>query len=78
MPILIVVNDPKDWPFQIPGVEVVDARSYLTRPEYSDMRGVKLFNLCRTYRYQSTATTSRCWPRPAATSRCRASPRSRT
>src|SRR5439155_13128950 len=34
-------------------VEVVDARSYLTRPEYSDMRGVKLFNLCRSYRYQS-------------------------
>ena len=54
MPILIVVNDPKQWPFQIPNVDVIDARSYLTRPEYSEMREVKLFNLCRSYRYQSS------------------------
>jgi glutathione synthase/RimK-type ligase-like ATP-grasp enzyme len=50
---LIVANDPKMWPFAIPGVEVVDARSYLTKPEYSDLRGVKVFNLCKSYRYQS-------------------------
>lgn len=53
MSILIVANDPKAWPFQIPDVDVVDARSYLTKPEYSDMRGVKVFNLCKSYRYQS-------------------------
>ena len=53
MPILIVVNNVKEWPFQIPGVEVVDAWSYLTRPEYGVMRAVKLFNLCRSYRYQT-------------------------
>jgi glutathione synthase/RimK-type ligase-like ATP-grasp enzyme len=51
--ILIVANDPKMWPFAIPGVEVIDARSYLTKPEYSDLRGVKVFNLCKSYRYQS-------------------------
>ena len=54
MPILIVANDARDWPFQIANVEVVDARSYLTRAEYSERRNVKLFNLCRSYRYQST------------------------
>ncbi len=53
MPILIVVNNVKEWPFHIPGVEVVDAWSYLTRPEYGTMRAVKLFNLCRSYRYQT-------------------------
>jgi len=53
VPILIVVNDPKQWPFQIPNVDVIDARSYLTRPEYTDMRGVKVFNLCKSYKYQS-------------------------
>ncbi len=53
MPILIVVNNVKEWPFHIPGVEVVDAWSYLTRPEYGAMRAVKLFNLCRSYRYQT-------------------------
>jgi hypothetical protein len=51
--ILIVANDPKEWPIQIPNVEVIEPRLYLTRPEYSQMRGVKLFNLCRSYRYQS-------------------------
>ena len=54
MSILIVVDDPKKWPFEIPGVDVIAARSYLTRPEYSERRGVKLFNLCRSYRYQSS------------------------
>lgn len=54
MPVLIVVNDPKKWPFEIGGVEVVDARSYLTKPEFSELRGVKLFNLCRSYRYQTS------------------------
>jgi glutathione synthase/RimK-type ligase-like ATP-grasp enzyme len=53
MQILIVVNNTSEWPFKIPGVEAVDARSYLTKPEYGDMRSVKLFNLCRSYRYQS-------------------------
>lgn len=53
MPFVIVTNSPKAWPIQLPNVEVIDARSYLTRPEYSDKRGIKLFNLCRSYRYQS-------------------------
>ncbi|MCK6440735.1 MAG: RimK family protein [Planctomycetes bacterium] len=54
MPILLVVNDPKAWPLDIPGVEVVAARKYLTDSQYSDMRGAKVFNLCRHYRYQAT------------------------
>jgi len=49
----IVVNDPKDWTFQIPGVDVVDARNYLTRSEYFEPRSAKLFNFCRSFRYQS-------------------------
>jgi hypothetical protein len=50
---IIVVNNPKDWRFDIPGVEVVSARSYLTQPTHSERRGVKVFNLCKSYRYQS-------------------------
>jgi glutathione synthase/RimK-type ligase-like ATP-grasp enzyme len=53
VPILIVANDPRQWPFQIPDVQVVDAWSYLTRPDYNSRRGIKVFNLCRSYRYQS-------------------------
>ncbi len=54
MATLIVVNDPKEWTFDIPGVEVVDARNYLTKAEFSELRSVKVFNFCRSFRYQST------------------------
>jgi glutathione synthase/RimK-type ligase-like ATP-grasp enzyme len=52
--VLIVVDNPAKWPFSIAGVDVVDARSYLTRADYSEMRGVKLINLCRSYSYQTS------------------------
>lgn len=54
MPILLVVSDPKDWPLDVPGVEVVSARTYIGDARYSRMRGAKVFNLCRHYRYQGT------------------------
>ncbi len=54
MSILIVTNRPKDWPAPIENVRVVDSREYLTGSEFSDLRGAKVFNLCRSYRYQST------------------------
>src|SRR5690606_22279768 len=50
---LFVVDNPARWPFEIPEVELVAARKYLTDPKYSNMRNVKVFNLCRSYRYQS-------------------------
>ncbi|MBI1386891.1 MAG: ATP-grasp domain-containing protein [bacterium] len=53
MPNLIVVNNPKRWPFTHTGAEVVSARHYLSDPKFSDQRGVKVFNLCSSYRYQS-------------------------
>ncbi len=53
MSILIVVDNPRDWPLAIPGVSVVPARAYLTDPAYGEGRSVKIFNLCKSYRYQS-------------------------
>lgn len=50
---LIVVNNPKNWSLHVPGVPVVSARDYLTDPSYSVTRSLKVFNLCRSYRYQS-------------------------
>lgn len=51
----IVTSDAEDWPFDIPDVQVVDAWSYLTSPEYATTtRSTRVFNLCRSYRYQST------------------------
>jgi len=50
---LFVVRNPRHWPLQIPGVEVVAARAYLTDPRYGDIKGAKVFNLCRSYSYMT-------------------------
>ena len=52
MTILVVVNHPRDWPFEIPGMRIVTARDYLTDPAYSETQSARVLNLCRTDRYQ--------------------------
>lgn len=54
MKIYFVVNNPQNWPLNIPGVEVISAKEYLTSPEYSSQRNAKVFNLCKSYRYQTS------------------------
>lgn len=53
MGILIVVDNPKDWPPELPDVEVVDSRTYLTNSKFGEMRNMRVFNLCSSYQYQS-------------------------
>lgn len=53
MAVLIVTDHTDRWPSDDPAVSVVDSKAYITQPQYSDMRGAKVFNLCETYRYQS-------------------------
>ncbi len=53
MPILMVFNDPDDWPLSVPGVQVVSARRYLTDPAFHRLPNTRLFNLCNSYSYQS-------------------------
>jgi glutathione synthase/RimK-type ligase-like ATP-grasp enzyme len=51
--VLIVVENPKLWPLDIPETEIVVARDYLTDPRFFAMKRAKVFNLCRTYGYQT-------------------------
>ena len=53
MQTLVVVNNPKDWPLALKGVTVVPAKEYLMETDYSGAKGALVFNLCRSYRYQS-------------------------
>jgi glutathione synthase/RimK-type ligase-like ATP-grasp enzyme len=53
MPALMVVNNPKNWPLDVPGVEVISARSYLTDPAFGSKLNTRVFNLSRSYAYQS-------------------------
>lgn len=50
---IIVVNNTRDWEFDTEGVEIVNARTYLTDNKYTEVKNARIFNLCRSYRYQS-------------------------
>ena len=49
----VVVNNPQHWRLDLPEVEVVAAKNYLLEARFSMERNAKVFNLCRSYRYQS-------------------------
>ncbi|MBU1086544.1 MAG: RimK family protein [Candidatus Omnitrophica bacterium] len=51
---IIVVNNPKTWDLRIENVEVISAADYLNKSENIDTRQTRIFNLCRSYRYQAT------------------------
>jgi glutathione synthase/RimK-type ligase-like ATP-grasp enzyme len=52
MNVLVVVNHPRDLPFDIEGARTVTARDYLTDPAYGENQPARVLNLCRTDRYQ--------------------------
>lgn len=49
----VVVNNPQHWRLDLPEIDVISAKAYLTDPFFSDQRNAKVINLCRSYRYQS-------------------------
>jgi glutathione synthase/RimK-type ligase-like ATP-grasp enzyme len=49
----LVVDKPRNWDLDLPGVEVVAAREYLTDGRFAAERRAKVFNMCRTYGYQT-------------------------
>lgn len=50
---LIILDDPSEWKITIPGVEVYSARDYLRKDAFRKRRNVKVYNLCKSYRYQT-------------------------
>ncbi|WP_299821948.1 RimK family protein [uncultured Pontibacter sp.] len=50
---IVVVDYLKDWDAAIEDIEVIEAQSYLTDTTYTDIRNARIFNLCRSYKYQS-------------------------
>jgi glutathione synthase/RimK-type ligase-like ATP-grasp enzyme len=53
MVVYVVVENPKRWPVALAGARLVAAREYLTNPEFSESRRSRVFNLCRSYGYQT-------------------------
>jgi len=52
--IIVVVNKLKDFTAEIPEVEIITAKTYLSEQKYAEVRNAKIINLCRSYSYQST------------------------
>ncbi len=50
---LIVVENLKHWGDAFEGAEVVPAREYLTDRRFQEIRRAAVFNLCRSYSYQT-------------------------
>lgn len=50
---LLIVDRLERWKLEIPDAELITAREYVTDPQFLSMRGCKVFNLCRSYGYQS-------------------------
>ena len=53
MSVLVVMENPEDCSLVFSGVEPVAARGYLADEAFTALRGVKIINLCRSFRYQS-------------------------
>jgi glutathione synthase/RimK-type ligase-like ATP-grasp enzyme len=50
---IVVVDAPGRWLGGLPDVQMVAAEDYLLDPRYSEIRRATVFNLCRTYGYQT-------------------------
>lgn len=51
---LVVVDSPGRWPLRIPGTELVSSYQYLSDPDLAQGAGRKVFNLCRSFKYQAS------------------------
>ncbi|MEQ1440361.1 RimK family protein [Fontimonas sp. SYSU GA230001] len=51
---IVVVDQRSDWPVDIPGIEVVTAWDYLTQELHTRARRLRVYNLCRSFAYQSS------------------------
>jgi len=50
---IIIVNTPSEWGFETPNVDIVSAIDYLTKSDYLSTGKLEIFNLCKSYGYQS-------------------------
>jgi len=50
---ILVLENPSSWKLNIPGVDIVKANDYVTNESFSDLKNIKILNLCRSYKYQT-------------------------
>lgn len=50
---IIVVTHPEKWQLEVENISIVSSQDYLTKPEYSQLKKARIFNLSKDYSYQS-------------------------
>ena len=50
---IIIVDSPADWPLNLPEVQVVSGKEYLTSEPFRKQRNIRVFNMCKSYKYQT-------------------------
>jgi glutathione synthase/RimK-type ligase-like ATP-grasp enzyme len=50
---ILVTENVRRWPLRFEGAEIVSARDYLVGGTWAERRGLRVYNLCRTYGYQT-------------------------
>jgi hypothetical protein len=53
MTVLLVVDDPAEWPLKVTAAEVISADAYLRDEGFSNLRQARVYNLCDSYAYQT-------------------------
>jgi glutathione synthase/RimK-type ligase-like ATP-grasp enzyme len=53
MTALVVIENAKRWSMDLQGAKVVSARDYLVGDPWVGQRGLRVYNFCRTYGYQT-------------------------
>jgi len=49
----VVIENPEECPLNFSGIDPVPAKTYLLDSTFASQRGMKVFNICLSYRYQS-------------------------
>lgn len=50
---VIVINEPTKWTFSDVNAKVISVKEYINNPTYATTTGIRIFNLCSSYKYQS-------------------------
>ncbi len=50
---IIVINQPHKWTFNDVNTRVISVKEYINNPVYHSNTGLRVFNLCSSYKYQS-------------------------
>jgi glutathione synthase/RimK-type ligase-like ATP-grasp enzyme len=50
---VIIVDNPETWKIRVAGMAIVSSGDYLTNPDWAKAKNLRVFNLCKSYSYQS-------------------------